>query len=115
MLIPDLAWIVATAEDTGGSPDIGKILNQFGQYGIVGLAVILLIVGVMVPKYVMNNLMAEKDSWRQAFENERDAHQLTHEQLAKAEERGDVAIEQGKTVTRLLEELGHYPELPRSA
>ncbi|MDX3712720.1 hypothetical protein PV733_28035 [Streptomyces europaeiscabiei] len=115
MLIPELVWVMAAAEETGGSPDIGKILNQFGQYGIVGLVVILLIVGVIVPKYVMNNLMAEKDSWRQAFEKERDAHQLTREQLAKAEERGDVAIEQGKTLTRLLEELGHHPELPRRA
>ncbi|MBK3573162.1 hypothetical protein JHN63_04860 [Streptomyces sp. MBT65] len=106
---------MAAAEDTGGSPDIGKILNQFGQYGIVGLVVVLLIVGVIVPRYVMNNLLAEKDSWREAFEKERAAHELSRLQLAKAEERGDVAIEQGRTLTALLQTLGHDPELPRSA
>ena len=75
----------------------------------------LLILGVMVPKYVMNNLTADRDSWRRAFEREGDAHDLTRQQLAKAEERGDVATEQAKTLIRLLEELGHRPELPRSA
>ncbi|WP_405956906.1 hypothetical protein [Streptomyces phaeochromogenes] len=57
---------MAAAENTGGSPDIGKILNQFGQYGVVGLAVILLIVGVIVPKYVMNNLtgLLRRAIWR---------------------------------------------------
>ncbi|GAQ61430.1 hypothetical protein SsS58_01779 [Streptomyces scabiei] len=97
---------LAAVEETG--PDIGKMLGQFAQYGIAGLIVVLLILGVIVPKYVMTALTADRDKWREA-------HQLSHEQLAKAEERGDVAIEQGKTLTRLLEELGHHPELNRSA
>ncbi|MBL1104954.1 hypothetical protein JK361_10165 [Streptomyces sp. 5-8] len=112
MLIPELLRLAA-AEDTG--PDVGKLIGQFAQYGVVGLIVVLLIVGVIVPKYVMNNLMAEKNSWREAFEKERAAHELTRQQLAKAEERGDVAIEQGKTLTALLTGLGHRPELHGSA
>lgn len=63
----------------------------------------------------MTALTAEKDNWRTAFEQERAAHQVTREQLAKAEERGDVATEQGKTMTRLLQELGHQSHVPGSA
>ncbi|MGW2939495.1 hypothetical protein ACWDA7_49210 [Streptomyces sp. NPDC001156] len=112
MLLPELLRLAA-AEDSG--PDVGKLIGQFAQYGIVGIVVVLLILGVIVPKYVMTSLTADRDKWREAFEKEREAHQLTREQLAKAEEHGSVAIEQGKTLTRLLEELGHRPELPRSA
>ncbi|MEV5472952.1 hypothetical protein AB0L66_11420 [Streptomyces sp. NPDC052207] len=112
LLLPTLVRL-AVAEETG--PDIGKMIGQFAQYGIVGVVVVLLLIGIIVPKYVMTSLTADRDKWREAFEKEREAHQATREQLAKAEERGDVAIEQGKTLTRLLEELGHRPELPRSA
>jgi hypothetical protein len=112
-LLPELLRSLASAEDSG--PDIGKLIGQFAQYGIVGVIVVMLMVGYIVPKYVMSNLTADRDSWRLAFERERDAHDLTRQQLAKAEERGDVATEQAKTLIRLLEDLGHRPELPRSA
>ncbi|MEV5429123.1 hypothetical protein [Streptomyces sp. NPDC052701] len=114
-MVPDLIRVLAAAEEAGGGPDIGKILGQFAQYGVVGLVVVLLILGVIVPKYVMTALTADRDKWREAFEKEREAHQLTREQLAKAEERGDVAVEQGRTLTALLQGLGHQPDLPRSA
>ncbi|ROP53265.1 hypothetical protein [Streptomyces sp. PanSC9] len=112
MLLPELLRLAA-AEESG--PDVGKLIGQFAQYGVVGLVVVLLILGVIVPKYVMTSLTADRDKWREAFEKEREAHQATREQLAKAEERGDVAVEQGKTLTHLLEELGHRPVLPGSA
>ncbi|MFE7029437.1 hypothetical protein ACFU9Y_03940 [Streptomyces sp. NPDC057621] len=114
-MVPDLIWVLAVAEEAGGGPDVGKMLGSLLQYGVVGLILILIILGVLVPKYVMSGLLTEKDNWRDAFEKEREAHQATREQLARAEERGDVAIEQGKTMTRLLEELGHRPDLTRSA
>ncbi|MGW5198649.1 hypothetical protein [Streptomyces spiralis] len=112
-LIPVLLSSLAAAEESG--PDIGKLIGQFAQYGMVGVVVVLMILGVIVPKYVLSDRTADRDKWREAFEKERDAHEETRQQLAKAEERGDVAVEQGKTLTRLLEELGHRPELPRSA
>jgi uncharacterized membrane protein len=114
-LIPDLIQVLAAAEETGGGPDVGKILGSFVQYGMVGVFALLLVLGVVVPKWAMTALTAEKDNWRTAFEQERAAHQVTREQLAKAEERGDVATEQGKTMTRLLQELGHQSHLPGSA
>jgi uncharacterized membrane protein len=111
-LITDLLRIAA--QDSSG-PDVGQLIGQFVQYGIVGVVVVLLMIGIIVPKYVMTALTQDRDKWREAFEKERDAHQLTREQLAKAEERGDVAVEQGKTLTHLLEELGHRPQLHGSA
>jgi hypothetical protein len=111
-LLPELLRIAA-AEDS--SPDVGQLIGQFVQYGIVGVVVVLLILGTIVPKYVMTRLTTECDRWHKAYEDERQAHQATREQLAKAEERGDVAVEQGKTLTHLLEELGHRPQLHGSA
>jgi hypothetical protein len=108
-----LATSVLAAE--ADPTDMSNLVSPLLQYGVLGLLVIFIVVGILVPKYVMTNLMSEKDRWREAFEKEREAHQLTREQLAKAEERGDVAVEQGKTLTRLLEELGHRPELNRTA
>ncbi|WP_430376682.1 hypothetical protein [Streptomyces sp. B1-3] len=112
MLLPELLRFAA--EDSGG-PDIGKLIGQFAQYGVVGVVVVMMVLGVIVPKYVLSDRTADRDKWREAFEKEREAHQLTREQLAKAEERGDVAVEQGKTLTALLQGLGHHPDLPRSA
>ncbi|WP_327132023.1 SH3BP5 family protein [Streptomyces sp. NBC_01343] len=114
-MVSDLLRALAAGEEGGTPPDIGTMIGGFLQYGIVGVIVVLLIIGVIVPKYVMSGLVSEKDNWRQAFEKEREAHQATREQLAKAEERGDVATEQGRTLNALLLELGHRPDPARSA
>jgi hypothetical protein len=113
-VIPDLIWVVAAAEEASG-PDIGKVLGQFAQYGVVGLVVVLLIVGVLVPKYVMNALTAEKDNWRTAFKQERTAHQVTREQLIAAQASVDTANEQGRAMVQLLEKLGHRTQPTGSA
>ncbi|MGW3153993.1 hypothetical protein [Streptomyces sp. NPDC001089] len=114
-MVPYLLTAIAAAEE-GGGPDIGKMLGQLLQYGVVGLIVVLLIIGIIVPKYVMTNLTADRDEWRDSFKRERENRELTQQQLAKAEERGDLATEQAKTLIRLLEELGHRPDDPaRSA
>nr|WTB31185.1 hypothetical protein OG781_18335 [Streptomyces sp. NBC_00830] len=109
-MVPELIKVLAAAEEASGGPDIARMIGGFTQYGIVGLVVILLILGVLVPRYVMAALTTEKDNWRTAFEQERAAHQELREQLAKAEERGDVATEQAKTLIRLLEEFKRRPE-----
>jgi hypothetical protein len=108
-----MVWVLAAVEESG--PDVGKILGQFAQYGVVGLIVVLLIVGVLVPKYVMNALTAEKDNWRTAFEQERAAHQVTREQLIAAQASVDTANEQGRAMVQLLEKLGHRPQTTGSA
>ncbi|MGW3305872.1 hypothetical protein ACWDG9_04705 [Streptomyces sp. NPDC001073] len=108
-MVPYLLTAIAAAEE-GGGPDIGKMLGQLLQYGVVGLIVVLLIIGIIVPKYVMTNLVADKDGWRSAYETERDAHQATRQQLAAAQASAEVANEQGQAMVRLLEEFGHRPQ-----
>jgi hypothetical protein len=110
-----MLWVIAAAEEASSGPDIGKILGQFAQYGVVGLVVVLLIIGVIVPKYVMNALTAEKDNWRTAFEQERTAHQVTREQLIAAQASVDTANEQGRAMVQLLEKLGHRTQPTGSA
>ncbi|MDW4902884.1 hypothetical protein RB625_31165 [Streptomyces californicus] len=94
-MVPDLIRVLAAAEEAGAGPDIGKMIGQLLQYGVVGLIVVLLILGVLVPKWAMNNLIADKDGWRAAYETERDAHQATRQQLAAAQASAEVATEQG--------------------
>lgn len=107
MLIPELLRLAA-AEESG--PDVAKMLGQFFQYGIVGIVVVLLIIGILVPKWAMTNLIVDKDGWRAAYETERDAHQATRQQLAAAQASAEVATEQGQAMVRLLEEFGHRPQ-----
>ncbi|MGW3291489.1 hypothetical protein ACWDR3_43360 [Streptomyces sp. NPDC001002] len=106
MLLPELLRLAT--EDLG--PDIGKMLGQFFQYGIVGIVVVLLIIGILVPKWAMTNLIVDKDGWRAAYETERDAHQATRQQLAAAQASAEIATEQGQAMVRLLEEFGHRPQ-----
>ncbi|MEU5115108.1 hypothetical protein AB0G64_26825 [Streptomyces longwoodensis] len=44
------------------------------------MVVVLLILGIIVPKYVITDLKADRDKWREAFDKEREAHQLAREQ-----------------------------------
>ncbi|MET8185739.1 hypothetical protein ABZV15_08065 [Streptomyces sp. NPDC005246] len=115
-VVPELFRVLAAAQEASGGPDVGQMIGSFAQYGVVGLVVVFLILGVVVPKYVLSDRTADRDKWREAFERERENRELTQQQLAKAEERGDLATEQAKTLIRLLEELGHRPDdFPRSA
>lgn len=114
-MVPELFTVLAAAQEASGGPDVAKMIGSFAQYGIVGLIVVLLIVGVLVPKWAMNNLIVDKDGWRAAYETERDAHQATRQQLAAAQASAEVATEQGQAMVRLLEEFGHRPQTaPRS-
>ncbi|CAM5330635.1 hypothetical protein [Streptomyces aurantiogriseus] len=107
-MIPELLRSLAAVEESG--PDIGKILGQFVQYGMVGVFALLMVLGIVVPKWAMTALTTEKDNWRTAFEAERAAHQVTREQLIAAQASVDTANEQGRAMVQLLERLGHRPQ-----
>ncbi|WP_329453950.1 hypothetical protein [Streptomyces sp. NBC_01497] len=95
--------------------ELSDLLSGFVHDGSVGVVVVLMIPGIVVPQYVLSDPTADWDTWRDAFEVERDAHGvITRESLAKAEERADIANKQAKKLIRLLEELGHRPDPLRS-
>ncbi|WP_457492447.1 hypothetical protein [Streptomyces sp. P5_D11] len=114
--MPELFRALAAAQEAGAGPDVGSMIGTFVQYGAVGLIVVLMILGVIAPKYVLDAISKEKDNWRDAFEKEREAHQVTRQQLAAAQTSADVANEQGRAMVKLLEEFGHRPQnIPGSA
>lgn len=77
------------------------------QWGALGVILALLLLGWLVPKPSYDQMRADRDQWRSAFEKERDAHGLTREALADSTRVGAAAVETSKTTTALLERLGH--------
>ncbi|GHG43198.1 hypothetical protein GCM10018777_70140 [Streptomyces albogriseolus] len=82
---------------------------------MVGVFALLMVLGIVVPKWAMTALTTEMDNWRLAFEQERAAHQVTREQLIAAQASVDTANEQGRAMVQLLEKLGHRPQTTGSA
>lgn len=62
-----------------------------------------------VIKSIKDELITEKEAWRDAFLNEREAHEHTREALAKAEERATIMMDIAKPLTYVLHTLGHNP------
>lgn len=77
------------------------------QWGPGGIVCLLFIFRWIEPKGARKDLNKEKDSWKNAFLTEQEAHLHTREALAKAEERADVAMEIAKPLTSVLHQLGH--------
>jgi hypothetical protein len=75
--------------------------------GTAGIVLVLLMTGVLETKRARLALEADRDAWRKAFESEQASHQVTREALAASDARGSAAIESAKTLTTLLEGLGH--------
>lgn len=114
-MVPDLIWVLAAAETAADTPaDIGKMIVGFAQYGVLGVVVVLFLSGFIVPRGTYQAVTTDRDNWRDAHTKESEAHQATRVSLAKAEERADIAVEQGRTLNALLSELGHRPDTTRS-
>lgn len=68
---------------------------------------LLFVMGWLIPKGVHENLKAERDQWRHAWETEQSAHQLTRNALAEANGRADAAVEAAKAAASTLGALKH--------
>lgn len=86
------------------SPDV---VTPLLQYGLPGLVVVLFLLGWLIPKGVYESVREERDKWRQAWETEQAAHQLTRATLAEANARADAAVEAARTAASTLRALGH--------
>ena len=106
------AFIVADSGVPTGN-DLLSILITWGPGGVV-LSLILL--GLLEPKRVRELISADRDSWKEAFYKEQEAHQKTRDALSKAEERADASLEAARTTAALLDELDHRRkrQTPRS-
>ena len=102
MILALVAHVIAA--ETPAGPDLVSILVTWGPGGVV-LALIL--TGQLEPKRFREMIASDRDSWKEAFSKEQEAHQLTRLALAKAEERAEASLEAAKTTAQLLEELDH--------
>lgn len=99
------------AEAATGSPDFVATILQWGPPGVV---IVLLLTGVLVTKGNHEDVKAERDRWRAAYEKECDAHDETRGALAEAGRSAAAAVETARTTTGLLSHLGHPPARPGS-
>lgn len=97
--------ILAAGQSTGGSkPDLITTLIGAGPFGVLAA---LFIWGLVIPKKPYDDVAADRDYWREAWKQEKDAHQKTREAMSKLEQRGDAAVEAANTTAKLLGSLQH--------
>lgn len=99
------------AEAAATSPDLVATILQWGPPGVV---IALLLTGVLVTKGNHDDVKAERDRWRAAYETECQAHDETRTALAESGRASAAAIETARTTTGLLSHLGHPPARPGS-
>lgn len=86
-----------------GSDPIAPLL----QWGVLGIILVLILLGWLIPKGMYQQMKADRDDWRGTYEKERDAHQATRDALADASRSASAAVETARTTTGLLSRLGH--------
>ena len=83
------------------------------NYGVLGIMVILILLGQLVPKATLAFMRTDRDEWKKAYEGEVSAHAQTRDALKEQIIRSEAAIETAKTATALLNRLGHSREQDR--
>jgi hypothetical protein len=84
--------------------ELVDLLKTGGPFGIV---LVLMVTGFLVTKGAHDDMRADREAWRAAFETERAAHQTTREALTEEARRADAAVEAAKLANNLLDRLGH--------
>ena len=77
------------------------------QWGPAGVVIVLLLSGVLITKGNHDDVKAERERWRSAYETESEAHDKTRDALAEAMRSATAAVETARTTTGLLSHLGH--------
>lgn len=93
------------AEATAADPP--DLITSILQWGVPGVVVVLLLLGWLVPKGAHEQMIADRDDWRDAYQKEREAHGATRDALAEASRAAAAAVETARTTTGLLSHLGH--------
>lgn len=85
-------------------PDLLDLIKTWGPPGIF---LALLLMGFVHTKSAHDDVKADRDAWKTAFEREQDGHSKTREALSEEARRGDAAVEAAKLANTLLDRLGH--------
>ena len=97
------------AAEASDSPDL---ISAILQWGVPGVVVALLLLGWLIPKGAYEQMKADRDEWKAAYEREREAHAATRDALAEASKAAAAAVETARTTTALLSHLGHPSARP---
>lgn len=89
------------------STDTPNVLGAILQWGVPGVVLLLILMGWLVPKGAYEQMRTDRDTWRQSYEKERDAHQATRDAFIDASRSSIAAVETARTATGLLDRLGH--------
>lgn len=92
-----------------GAANAIDMLGPFLNYGVLGLLVLLILFGWLVPKGVVDDLKSDRDAWRTAAEKAREANGVTQSALQVAQGQAGLALETSKTLTAVFDRLGHLP------
>jgi hypothetical protein len=96
--------MLMAASTTSKTPDLVTTLIGAGPFGVLAG---LFIWGLVVPKKPYDDLVADRDYWRETFNKERESHEKTRAALGEAEKRGDAAVEAANTANKLLNGLSN--------
>lgn len=83
----------------------GVPVGTLGPAALCGIFVLLVFTGRLVSRYVYEQKSAESERWRLAYENERDARQVSELQSVEL-------LELAKTTKKLIEAIVHPPGGP---
>lgn len=89
------------------SGDASEYISQIVQWGPPGIVIVLILTGILVTKSQFELIREDRDSWRSAYEKERDGHDATRAGLVDSVRAASASLEVAKTTTQLLTQLGH--------
>lgn len=89
-----------------GETDVVSLLLQGGPFAIV---LVLIIVGLLVPKNTLAAALDDRDEWREAYKASQAALETRTAALVAADERARVAQELAQTATQMLGDIRRLP------
>jgi hypothetical protein len=86
---------------------VSDFVDYLIQYGVLGVMCLLLLLGWVVPKPTVDDVKADRDEWKTAYETEAQAHQTTRDALAAANQRAEASLETARTANAVLASLNN--------
>lgn len=97
-------WLAEAVDPTGTAPEY---LTQILQWGPPGVVIVLIVLGVLVPKGAHAQMKQDRDDWKAAYDKEVTAHEQTRAAMADLTKVGEANLRASETALALLQNLGH--------
>ena len=100
-----MSHVLQQLTGTAGGVTQTDALSLLTQWGPLGLVLVLVLLGVLVPRPTVDLLKQQLEREQQAHDKEREAHGKTRAALSEETKRGDAAVQAAQTAQRLLDRL----------